>query len=176
MWKASRRYSLAPPRPKHSAASKVKFDSGAYTRGRLARRCPGEGARRQCREDFSALKAGFCGWGSPSLPSGRIEIPAQAGRPRDRHAPRPDGGTKLPPVDLHQMQAQGADYAVTRSERTILIVPAECIADVVLKSCHALSAKQCVAHMGHMGSQKSDDRHRSWGSNAAVSLIRRHAS
>ena len=113
---------------------------------------------------------------APSLTSGRIEIPAHAGRPRGRHAPRPDGETKLPPVDLYQTQGQGADYAVSRSERTILIVRAECIADVVLKSCHALSAKQCVAHMGHMGSPRSDDRHRSWGGNAAVSLIRRHAS
>jgi len=122
------------------------------------------------------LKAGFRGWGSPSLTSGRIEIPAHAGRPRGRDAPRPDGGTKLPPVDLHQRRGQGANYAGSRSERTILIVQAECIADVVLKSCHALCAKQCVAHMGHMGSPRSDDKHRSWGSNAAVSLIRRHAS
>lgn len=39
IWKASRRYSCAPPQPKHSAASEVQFDSGAYrriTRSRLA--------------------------------------------------------------------------------------------------------------------------------------------
>ena len=166
MWKATRRYRLAPPRPKHSAASKVQFDSGAYT-GVDA--LPGDVRERvrggQSREDLPALKAGFRGWGSPSWTSGRIDIPAQAGRPGGRHAPLPDGGTKLPPVDLHQMQTQGADYAVTRFERTILIGRAECIADVVLKSCHALCAKQCVAHTGHMGSQRSDDKHRSWGSN-----------
>lgn len=136
------------------------------------KRCAGATPRKFSGSEFQFGVEGV----APSLTSGRIEIPAQAGRPRGRHAPRPDGGNKLPTVDLHQMQGQGADYPVSRSERTILIVRAECIADVVLKSCHALSAKQCIEHTGHMGSPKSDDRHRSRGSNAAVSLIRRNAS
>ena len=164
--------------------------SGSCRPRRIARKCASAGSsaswyyghRQHYRADRFCLR--YHARGEPHDPQ-RFLRPlheaqdhrrARRGRPRGRHAPRPDGGSKLPTVDLHQMQGQGADYPVSRSERTILIGRAECIADVVLKSCHALSVRQSIAPMGYMGSSKSDDRHRSWGSNAAVSLLRRHAS